>query len=76
MNSEEERYKDRDFSYIMKNKDNKTYALNIIPPYEQYIKAATKAIIYLFSPEIDIIDNIESDFSNYDKFHKTTEILN
>lgn len=75
-NTEEEIHKDRDYSYLIKSKLNKTHALSIIPLYDQHINSAAKTIIYLFSPEIDIIDNIASDFSNYDKFHKTKEILN
>lgn len=42
---------------------------------EQKVITTAKTIIYLFTPEIDLLQRLENDIHNYDKFQKTKLIL-
>lgn len=41
----------------------------------QRISTAAKTIIYLFSPEIDLIEHLSNNIEQYDKYKKTKLIL-
>ena len=42
---------------------------------EQRITTAARTIVYLFSPDIDLLENFECGIQNYDKYKKTRLIL-
>lgn len=42
---------------------------------EQRILGAARALTYLFSPEIDLLDNLDRSLEHYDKYQKAVHIL-
>lgn len=42
---------------------------------EQKIVATAKTIVYLFSPDIDLLEKVERNIENYDKYQKTKLLL-
>lgn len=42
---------------------------------EKRIATAARTIVYLFSPDIDLLENFEQGIENYDKYKKTRLIL-
>jgi hypothetical protein len=42
---------------------------------EQRISTAAKTLTYLFSPDIDLLENLEHSLDNYDKYQKARLIL-
>lgn len=42
---------------------------------EQKVTNAAKTIVYLFTPEIDLLYTLENNLSNYDKYQRTRLIL-
>lgn len=42
---------------------------------EQKIVSTAKTIVYLFSPDIDLLERLEHNIENYDKYQKTKMLL-
>ena len=42
---------------------------------EHKIVATAKTIVYLFSPDIDLLEKVERNIENYDKYQKTKLLL-
>lgn len=42
---------------------------------EQKIVATAKTIVYLYSPDLDLLESVERNIENYDKYQKTKLLL-